>query len=65
MGIYELTQFHPKYLFLSLNLSCKDLVPQKKGMGKAVSVLIVLAIGLSLCAQNRKWTLYKRWVHKS
>ena len=45
------SQFHPTNLFLSLNLWCKDLVPQKKG--KAVSVLIVSATGLSLCTEQR------------
>ena len=38
---------------VSLNLGCKDLVPQKGEKGKAVSVLIVLATGLSLCAEQR------------
>ena len=47
------SQFHPTNLFLSLNLGCKDLVPQKGGKEKAVSVLIVLATGLSLCAEQR------------
>ena len=47
------SQFHPTNLFLSLNLWCKDLVPKKKGKGNAVSVLIVLATGLSLCAEQR------------
>ena len=35
-------------LFASLNLWCKDLVPQKRGKGIAVSDLNVLATGLSL-----------------
>ena len=47
------SQFHPTNLFLSHNLWCKDLVPQKKGKGKAVSVLIVSATGLSLCTEQR------------
>ena len=47
------SQFHPTNLFLSLRLWCKDLVPQKGGKGKAVSVLIVLATGLSLCTEQR------------
>ena len=47
------SQFHPTNLFLSLNLWCKDLVPQKRGKGNAVSVLNVLATGLSLCAEQR------------
>ena len=41
------SQFHPTNLFLSLNLWCKDLVPQKRGKENAVSVLNVLATGLS------------------
>ena len=45
-------QFHPTNLFLSFNLWWKDLVPQKRGKGKAMSVLIVLATGLSLCAEQ-------------
>ena len=47
------SQFHPIKLFLSLNLWCKDLVPQKRGKVNAVSVLNVLATGLSLCAEQR------------
>ena len=39
---------HPTNLFSSLNLWCKDLVPQKRGKGIAVSDLNVLATGLSL-----------------
>ena len=46
-------QFHPTNLFLSFNLWCKDLVPKKKGKGNAVSVLIVLATWLPLCAEQR------------
>ena len=38
---------HPTNLFFSLNLWCKDLVPQKRGKGIAVSELNVLATGLS------------------
>ena len=38
---------------LSLNLWCKDLVPQKRGKGIAVSELNVLATGLSLYAEQR------------
>ena len=41
------SQFHLTNLFLSLNLWCKDLVPQKRGKVNAVSVLNVLATGLS------------------
>ena len=47
------THSHSTNLFLSLSLWCKDLVPQKGGKGKAVSVLIVLATGLSLCTEQR------------
>ena len=47
------SQFHPTNLFLSLNLWCKDLVPQKIGKGNAVSVLNVSATGLSLCTEQR------------
>ena len=47
------THCHPTNLFLSLSLWCKDLVPQKRRKGKAVSVLNVLATGLSLCAEQR------------
>ena len=46
------SQFCPTNLFLSFNLWCKDLVPQKRGKGKAVSVLIVLATDC-LFALNR------------
>ena len=47
------SQFHPTNLFLSLNLWCKDLVPQKRGKGNAVSVSSVSATGLSLYAKQR------------
>ena len=47
------SQFHPKNLFLSLNLCCKDLVLQekKKKKKKSNEFLIVLATGLSLCTK--------------
>ena len=51
----------PKNLFLSLNLWRKDLVPQKKGKGKAVSVWFSWSLDC-LYALNREWALYKRWV---
>ena len=38
---------------LVLNLWCKDLVPQKRGKGNAVSVSSVSAAGLSLYAEQR------------
>ena len=47
------SQFYSTNLFLSLNLWCKGLFPQKRGKGKAVSVLNVLATGLSLYAKQR------------
>ena len=47
------SQFHPTNLFLSLNLWCKDLVPQKRGKGIAVSELNILATELSLFAEQR------------
>ena len=47
------THSHSTNLFLSLSLWCKDLVPQKRRKGKAVSVLNVSATGLSLCAEQR------------
>ena len=47
------THCHPTNLFLSLNLLCKDLFPQKREKEKAVSVLNVSATGLSLCAEQR------------
>ena len=43
----------PTNLFHSLNLWCKDLVPQKRGKGIAVSELNVSATGLSLYAEQR------------
>ena len=45
------SQFHPTNLFLSLRLWCKDLVPQKGGKGKAVSVLIVFG----------HWNVFMHW----
>ena len=56
------SQFHPTNLFLSLNLWCKDLVPQKRGKVNAVSVLNVLATGLSLCAEQRVDFVQELWV---
>ena len=38
---------------LVLNLWCKDLVPQKRGKGNAVSVSSVSAAGLALYAEQR------------
>ena len=55
-------QFHPKNLFLSLNLWCNDLVPQKRGKVNAMSVLNVLATGLSLCAEQRVDFVQELWV---
>ena len=49
----QLGQFHPTNLFLSLNLWCKDLARQKRGKGFEVSILNVLAPGLSLCADQK------------
>ena len=56
------SQFHPTNLFLSLNLWCKDLVPQKRGKVNAVSVLNVSATGLSLCAEQRVDFVQELWV---
>ena len=56
------SQFHLTNLFLSLNLWCKDLVPQKRGKVNAVSVLIVLATGLSLFAEQRVDFVQELWV---
>ena len=56
------SQFHPTNLFLSFNLWCKDLVPQKRGKGKAVSVLIVLATGLSFCAEQGRLCTRDGWL---
>ena len=44
---------HSTNLFLSVNLWCKDLVPQKRGKGIAVSELNILATELSLFAEQR------------
>ena len=44
---------HSTNLFSSLNLWCKDLVPQKRGKGIAVSDLNILATELSLYAEQR------------
>ena len=44
---------HSTNLFLSVNLWCKDLVPQKRGKGIAVSELNILATELSLYAEQR------------
>ena len=57
------SQFHPKNLFLSLNLCCKDLVLQekKKKKRKAMSFWLFWPLDC-LYALNREWTLYKRWV---
>ena len=48
------SQFHPTNLFLSLNLWCKDLVPQKRGKGNVLSASNVLATGLSFYAEQRE-----------
>ena len=47
------SQFHSTNFFLSLNLWCRDLVPQKRRKGSAMNVLNFLATGLSLCAEQR------------
>ena len=52
-GWLRADQFHPTNLFLSLNLWCNDLVPQKIGKVNEVGVLNVSATGLSLCAEQR------------
>ena len=44
---------HQQNSSLVLNLWCKDLVPQKRGKGNAVSVSSVSATGLSLYAEQR------------
>ena len=44
---------HSTNHFLSVNLWCKDLVPQKRGKGIAVSELNILATELSLFAEQR------------
>ena len=56
------THSHPTNLFLSLNLWCKDLVPQKRGKVNAMSVLNVSATGLSLCAEQRVDFVQELWV---
>lgn len=57
MGDKELTHIGVSLslniFFLSLNLWCKDLVPQKRGKGIVVSKFNVLATGLSLDAEQR------------
>ena len=45
--------FTQQISFLVLNLWCKDLVPQKRGKGNAVSMSSVSATGLSLYAEQR------------
>ena len=57
IGDKELThkgvRFTQQISSLVLNLWCKDLVPQKRGKGNAVSVSSVSAAGLSLYAEQR------------
>ena len=45
--------FTQQISFLVLNLWCKDLAPQKRGKGNAVSMSSVSATGLSLYAEQR------------
>ena len=56
------SQFHPTNLFLSLNLWCKDLVPQKEKEKEKQWVCWLFWPLDCLYALNREWTLYKRWV---
>ena len=58
------SQFYSTNLFLSLNLWCKGLVPQKRGKGKLWVCWMFWPLDC-LYMLNRGWTLYKRWVTKS
>ena len=53
MILYKGVRFTQQISSLVLNLWCKDLVPQKRGKGNAVSVSSVSAAGLSLYAEQR------------
>ena len=68
MGDKELTHkgvsFTQQISSLVSICDAKTWVPQKRGKEKAVSVLIVLATGLSFCVEQGL-TLYKRWVTKN
>ena len=53
MILHKGVSFAQQISSLVLNLWCKDLVPQKRGKGNAVSVSSVSAAGLSLYAEQR------------
>ena len=53
MILHKGVRFTQQISSLVLNLWCKDLVPQKRGKGNAVSVSSVSATGLSLYAEQR------------